>query len=300
MNESYNSLPLQVLQGQKRQIAIFETGGENIEEKVVESFGEEWLKFYKFSEQSIEDSAMEYFDILDESMINKNTYALDIGCGTGRWTKHLAKKVGFVEAIDPSNAIFAAEKLLEKTDNIRLTKASIENIPFPDQSFDFVMSIGVLHHIPDTQQAMMDCVKKVKTGGYFYCYLYHNLETFSWFSKMLFWISELIRKVVSKLPSKLKRAVCDVLAAVIYLPIVLVGRLINFIGLKKIGNKLPLNYYHNKPFYMMRTDSLDKFGTALENRFSSEEVRIMMKNSGLKDIVVSTGIPYYHAVGRKL
>jgi 2-polyprenyl-3-methyl-5-hydroxy-6-metoxy-1,4-benzoquinol methylase len=35
------------------------------------------------------------------------------------------------------------------------------------EPFDFAMSIGVLHHIPNTQKAMNNCVKKVKLGGYF-------------------------------------------------------------------------------------------------------------------------------------
>lgn len=45
--------------------------------------------------------------------------------------------------------------------------ASTDNIPFNDETFDFGMSIGVLHHIPNTQKALRDCVKKIKMGDTF-------------------------------------------------------------------------------------------------------------------------------------
>lgn len=160
MKNSYNESPVKYIESTNRSIAVFPVNGENIDEEVVRSFGDEWTKFNDFSDEMINEIAKEYFDILDSKIVNKTTYAIDIGCGTGRWTKYLSHKAGFIEAIDPSNAIFAADKLLGNIDNVRLTKASTETIPFQDDTFDFAMSVGVLHHIPNTQEAMKDCVKK--------------------------------------------------------------------------------------------------------------------------------------------
>lgn len=299
MKAAYNKEPIKYIKASNRDIAIFSTEGENIDNEVVESFGDEWLKFHDFSDEIIHDIAKEYFDLLNDKIVNKNTYAIDIGCGTGRWTKYLTEKVGFVEAIDPSNAIIAADKLLGKIENVRLSKASTETIPFNDETFDFAMSVGVLHHIPDTQQAMKDCVKKVKKGGYFYCYLYHNLETRGWWFKTLYWLSNQLRKVVCKLPSKLKRFVCDILAIVIYMPLVLWVRFLVLIGLRKIAIKMPLSAYNNKSFFVIRNDALDKFGTRLEQRFSKKQVETMMLQCGLEDILISPLSPFYHAIGRK-
>lgn len=299
MNIKYNKEPLAYVNATNRDIAIFSTEGENIDEKLVQSFGDEWLKFHDFSDEIIQEISKEYFDILDDSIVNKNTYALDIGCGTGRWTKFLSEKAGFIEAIDPSNAVFAADKLLGTIENVRLCKASIETIPFDDNSFDFAMSVGVLHHIPDTQQAMKDCVKKVKQGGYFYCYLYYNLETRgSWF-KTLYWLSNGIRKVVCRFPTGIKKIVCDILAITIYMPLILWVRLLVLIGLRNIAVKMPLSAYNNKSFFVIRNDALDKFGTRLEQRFSKKQVEDMMTNCGLENIVISPLTPFYHAIGRK-
>lgn len=300
MKKDYNQPPLKTVQGTNREIAIFSTKGENINEQVVESFGDEWVKFHDFSDETIHRIAQEYFDIVDDQVVNKQTYALDIGCGTGRWTKYLTQKVGFMEAIDPSHAIFAADKLLGKIENVRLTQASVETIPFDDETFDFAMSVGVLHHIPDTQQAMKDCVRKVKKGGHFYCYLYHNLETRGWWFKTLFWLSDQIRKVVCRLPAGIKRVVCDFLAIIIYMPLVLWVRFLVLIGLRKVAVKMPLAAYNDKSFFVIRNDALDKFGTRLEQRFSKAQVIQMMENCGLKDVKVSPRSPFYHAIGRKV
>jgi len=283
-----------------RRINIFEINGKNIDKKVVDEFGDEWLKFYEYDDDLIQKGGDEYFDILNENIINDKTYALDMGCGTGRWTKYLSTKVRFVEAVDPSQAIFAADKLLGDIKNVRLSQASVDTLPFEDETFDFVMSIGVLHHIPDTHKALYDCVKKVKKGGYFYVYLYYNLDRRGSLYKALFQISDIIRKLVSRLPGKIKHYVCDILAIIFYMPFILIGRVFNFWGFKTLAKRMPLSGYQNRSLFMIRNDTLDRFGTRLEQRFSAKQVIEMMENAGLTNIIVSPGIPYYHAVGRKL
>lgn len=299
MKHPFNKEPVQIIETKNRSISIFSTEGDNIDAGVVETFGEEWLKFKDYSNKEINSIAGMYFDIVGEDIANKNSYALDIGCGTGRWTKFLAGKLGFIEAIDPSNAVFAADHLLKDVENVRITKASVETIPFNDETFDFAMSVGVLHHIPNTQQAMIDCVKKVKKGGYFYCYLYYNFDNKGPVFKALFALSNVIRLVVSRLPAAIKRVSCDALAVLLYMPFVLTSRLLSVLGLTKLAKQIPLSDYADKSFFVIRNDSLDRFGTRLEHRFSRKQVIELMENSGLENIVVGEGSPFYHAVGRK-
>jgi len=49
----------------------------------------------------------------------------------------------------------------------------------------------------------------------------------------------------------------------------------------------------------MRTDSLDRFGTRLEQRFTKNEIEQMMLNSGLINIKFNKSLPYWCAVGIK-
>jgi hypothetical protein len=83
------------------------------------------------------------------------------------------------------------------------------------------------------------------------------------------------------------------------MPFILLGRFFNYLGLKDLAKRMPLRGYQNRSFFIIRNDTLDRFGTRLEQRFSQKQIIEMMEHAGLADIVVSPGIPYYHAVGKK-
>ena len=298
----YITEPLYTLKAGNKQIASFISGAEqNIDKKTVESFGEEWTKFDSFSSQEIKNAGDQYFDIVTEDILNKNTIVLDLGCGTGRWSKYIGDKAGFIEAIDPSAAVFAAHHLTSDMTNIRITQASSDNIPFADESFDLMMSLGVLHHIPDTEMALKSGVRKVKKGGYVLLYLYYALDNRSFLFKSFFYVSALVRFIVSSLPAFLKKIVCDLIAVFIYMPLVLLSKIVKaiFPG-SNLYNKIPLSYYIDKSFNIIRNDALDRFGTPLEQRFSRQQIDQMMRNSGLSDIVFSENMPYWHVIGHKL
>ena len=272
---------------------------EDIDIKTVESFGEEWSKFSSFSASQIKQAGDEYFDILPKKLFNKNTYVLDVGCGSGRWSKYLSDKVGFIECIDPSKAVLSAATLLKEEKNIRITQASVGNIPFPHDTFDLVMSIGVLHHIPDTAVGIKKCVEKVKKGGYFYVYLYYDMDGRNIIYKALFKASNFIRYFISSLPAFLKKTVCDIIAFTAYVPLVGLATLVKAL-FGKVYRKLPLAYYVGKSLNIIRNDSLDRFGTPLEQRFTKQQITIMLEDAGLKNIQFSEDVPYWHVVGQKI
>ena len=301
MTKNFSIKPSSVIKTDNHPIHCFEgLADENIDPEVVQSFGDEWSKFHSFDEKDLEIAGSNYFKIVSESVCNKSTYGIDLGCGTGRWSKYLSQRIGFMECLDPSDAIYAANRVLNDTPNVRLIKASIDNIPFPDNTFDFAMSVGVLHHIPNTLDAMKNCVAKVKPGGYVYTYLYYNLEDRGVIFKTVFKISDGLRKIISRLSPKPKKFACDFLAIAIYWPLVSLARIFSILGMKKIAKKIPLSSYMNKTFYIMRNDSLDRFGTKLEQRFSRQEITDMMTASGLKNVQISSDRPYYTALGQKI
>lgn len=295
-----NQSPVKSYQTKYRVINSFVQNDENLDPRTVDSFGEEWTRFKKFSDKDIAVISRYYFDIVDDTMINKDTVMADFGCGTGRFIKYFEDKVAFIVGVDPSKAIFAADSLIGENDRVELCQASISNIPYPDGHFDFAMSIGVLHHIPDTQKAMTDCVKKVKQGGHFFTYIYYSLDNRSKTFRQIWKVSDLVRKGVSRMPSSLKHLTCDGLAVFVYMPFILATRGLKKMGVsEKVWSKVPLAPYADKSFFVIRNDALDRFGTPLEQRFSREEIKLMMERSGLTDIRFSENPGYWHAVGRK-
>jgi ubiquinone/menaquinone biosynthesis C-methylase UbiE len=296
----FNTNPKKVVQlDNKKEVFVFDSEDDNLDQVTVDSFGEEWSKFNYFDSGEIENIGNEYFDIIDFSKFNKDATVLDVGCGTGRWSVYLSSKVSNIYAMDPSKAIYSAANLTKDIPNIHLIKASVENIPYEDNTFDLVISLGVLHHIPDTQKALNSIVKKVKKEGHCLIYLYYALDNRSVVYKMIFYASSFFRYFISKLPSFLKKSTCDIIAISVYMPFIYLSKLVKFLFGKKWGSKIPLSYYSNKSFNVIRNDALDRFGTPLEQRFSKVQIEEMMRKSGLKDITFSEKQPYWHVIGRK-
>ncbi|MBK9569776.1 MAG: class I SAM-dependent methyltransferase [Chitinophagaceae bacterium] len=277
-------------------------GSDNIDPQTVSSFGEEWNSFHGFSEKDIQALGEQYFDIVSPGMLNETSQIIDIGCGSGRFIKYIQVNYPFqtITGIDPSSAILAADALIGGDPKVNLIQVAADSIPFPDEHFDFGYSLGVLHHIPDTTKALNDCVKKIKKDGHFLLYLYYNLDNKPYYFKIIFYLSNLIRLVVSKMPAALKKGFCAFLAIILYMPFVLLCRFLKFVGVpKRIRQNIPLQVYENQSFYIIRNDSLDRFGTPLEQRFSRKQIQAMMEQAGLSHIVFSERTPYWHAIGQK-
>lgn len=275
---------------------------ENGRKEIVEqTFNEEWSKFSKFSEKEISKAGDQYFDIVDESMLNSTSTVMDLGCGSGRWTRYVAPKAGFVEALDVISSVHKAAIMNKDKKNVRITQAGVFDIPFPDQSFDFIFCLGVLHHLEQPFEALKAASLKLKPGGHFLIYLYYKLDGAGWLNRLLFHFSVPVRIFVSSLPSRLKLPLCDFIAVVIYLPLVFFARLLKImVGDKKWLKFIPLIYYTDKSLRIIRNDALDRFGTPVEKRFSKAEVEDLLENAGLKMVKVSDKAPFWHAVARKI
>jgi SAM-dependent methyltransferase len=300
MKIPYTKQPTEIIKKAKEIYSFQIRKNGNIDLKTVDSFGEEWKTFKQFSEGELEKIGADYFDILPASLKSRQTVALDVGCGSGRWAAYIAPFVGHIDCIDPSIAVFTAAEMLKAYEHIRITRTDVDNLPFPDESYDLVYSLGVLHHIPDTGAAMKKCVEKVKRGGYFLVYLYYNLDNRGIGYKLIFQASTLLRLVVSKLPGRVKKGLCDALALAVYYPLAKTSHVVKKLGLVRTAEKLPLAYYGDKSFWIMRNDALDRFGTPLEQRFTKAQIEEMMQNAGLSEITFSNRAPYWHAIGKKL
>ncbi|MBU3598279.1 class I SAM-dependent methyltransferase [Polynucleobacter bastaniensis] len=270
---------------------------ENKDEKTIEGFGKEW-KFYSQNRLSDSDSRSyfnAYFEIFPWSKINSDSIGADIGCGSGRWAKFVAPRVGQLICIDPSNSIDVAKVNLTDFSNCKFIRATIDRSEISPRSLDFAYSLGVLHHIPDTEAALKDCVRLLKRGAPFLVYLYYAFDNRPLWFRLLWKISDFIRLFVCKLPFFLKIIITQLIAFLIYLPLSRLALLFEYFGME-VGS-FPLSSYRRAGFYVMCTDSLDRFGTRLEHRYSRLQIQSMMEHAGLENIVFSDKSPYWCAVG---
>ena len=271
---------------------------ENVDKTVVAGFGDEWSRFdqSELTEEELARMFDNYFNIFPWEIISKDSVGFDLGCGSGRWAKMVAPRVGKLHLIDPSDALEVARRNLKNSENCEFHRATVEEIPLADESQDFGYCLGVLHHIPDTGAGLRQCVNKLKSGAPFLLYLYYSFDNRPAWFRAVWKGSDVIRKFVSRLPHSLRFGASQALAATIYFPLARTAKVVEKMG----GNveKFPLSQYRNNSFYTMRTDALDRFGTSLEKRFTKNEIREMMEQCGLENITFSE-TSFWTAVGFK-
>lgn len=269
----------------------------NIDAQTVAGFGDEWERFDQSSLPSAESAELfeGYFAVFPWDGLPASARGFDLGCGSGRWARHVASRVGHLHCIDPSAAIEVARRNLAEFDNVTFARADADAIPLADGSMDFGYSLGVLHHIPDTARAMRQCVEKLKLGAPFLVYLYYRFDNRPGWFRALWKASDLARRGVSRLPNGPRYVVSQAIAAGVYWPLSRAAWLGERLGLSV--RSWPLTFYRDLSFYTMRTDALDRFGTRLEHRFTREEIAAMMERAGLGDIRFSPREPFWCAVG---
>jgi SAM-dependent methyltransferase len=263
----------------------------------IEGFGEEWRRFDQSALSASERRTIfdAYFSVFPWVDLPDQAEGFDLGCGSGRWAQLVAPRVGMLHCIDPSDAIDVARLNLSTLSNTRFHRASVDAIPLPDASMDFGYSLGVLHHVPDPNAGLRACVSKLKLGAPFLLYLYYAFDNRPLWFRLIWRISDWMRRVISSLPSRLRQWVSDVLALFAYWPLARLA-----LAAERAGadvRHFPLSTYRNYSFYTMRTDALDRFGTRLERRFSRRELLAMMERAGLYRITVSPSEPFWCAVG---
>lgn len=116
--------------------------------------------------------------------IRQHSRVLDVGCGTGYTTEAVLKKasLGEVVGIDltPQQLGKAANKLKPKSALVNLSRGDTENLPFRDNTFDAVVSVGAVEYFPNPERALKEMARVVKLGGK----VVVGGPEFEWFRKM--------------------------------------------------------------------------------------------------------------------
>lgn len=272
----------------------------NIDQRVVQDFGREWSRFnqQELPPEEHRRLAQGYFAVFPWRLLPPHARGFDLGCGSGRWARHVAPRVASLLCVDASiDAARVAKDALAALPQCHVVAASVDAIPVPDASLDFGYSLGVLHHVPDTAAAIASCARKLRPGAPLLLYLYYAFDQRPRWFRLLWKVSDLGRRGISRLPAPLKALTCGLIALTVYWPLARGSKALERLG--RDVRAFPLSAYRNLSFYTMRTDALDRFGTRLEQRFTRPQIRTMMEAAGLSDIAFHDGEPYWCAVGIK-
>ena len=179
-----------------------------------------------------------------------------------------------VVGIDLTTAVDAANANLGARPNVHLAQANVFELPFREGTFDYIFSIGVLHHTPNTKEAFDQLPKLLKPGGRIAIWLY-STRMLRWC-----WTSDFYRIFTTRLPKKTLHSLSRV-AGPIY-------RLRKWLGprSKRLDSLvfllLPCSSHDNPEWRVL--DTFDWYSPKYQWKHSDAEVRDWYQAHGLTEL----------------
>jgi 2-polyprenyl-3-methyl-5-hydroxy-6-metoxy-1,4-benzoquinol methylase len=242
------------------------------------SFGYQWHKYPRAQWGTQSEVTFDLKTGFDRSKL-KGKRVLDVGCGTGRFVEVASRLGAQVVGIDLSAAAEVAAQNLADRPNVTIYQADVFYLPFKPESFDYIYSIGVLHHTPDCEKAFKSLVPLLKPGGQIAIWLYSAYN--KWYR-----MADYYRVITSRLPAPWLHALCQAARPTYYV----------YHGLRKIpviGRPasralrfllpMPLDQRDARARVL---DTFDWYSPKYQSKHTYEEVFRWFESCGLQDLHV--------------
>ncbi|HEY2433351.1 MAG TPA: class I SAM-dependent methyltransferase [Vicinamibacterales bacterium] len=249
------------------------------------SFGYQWTEFGEMTEQFRGDFLNYIHPLGPEFFPGKR--GLDAGCGFGRHLFHAARFGARMTGLDFSRAIERAHDITRGEANVRLVQGDILRPPFEPGAFDFVYSLGVLHHTVDPEGAFQALRALVRPGGSIFVWVYSKSRR--WTNAFL----EMARAITSRLPFPLTRALSWCGAVVDTVGFIWPYRLLRRIAGPGVDRfVLPrVRVYAKYPFQVCYADWFDRLSAPIRYYYDGDDLKGWAARAGLVNVSVSqTGL----------
>jgi SAM-dependent methyltransferase/uncharacterized protein YbaR (Trm112 family) len=292
-----NGIPRMLLPALRDALAgeVSATGTDAKQVETALSFGFEWTRFPEMYAEW-EKQFLDYMQPHGPDFF-RGKKILDAGCGNGRFAYYASKYGADVWAIDLGPAVEVARRNTELV-NVKVVQADLHNPPFALESFDFIYSIGVLHHLPDPEVAFRNLLRFLKPGGEIQIYLYWKPERRPIKALLLSGISG-TRRLTTRLPHKAVYLLAYPAAVIAFLLFVWPYRILKRLPLfKRLAEELPMKQYASFPFRVCVNDQLDRLSAPIENRYTLADVQNWLARASLESPIVGENFGWV-ATGRK-
>lgn len=239
------------------------------------SFSYEWSRFRKTQLDShtgrtdTRDRLQASLNFPIEQLNGK--LVLDAGCGMGRFAEIVHRYGGEYVGVDYSFAVDAAQANAGHLAGVHFVQADLFHLPFADDVFDLVVSLGVLHHTPDPRRAFSSLPRVLKPGGQLSITVY-DAGNKVYVANSRFW-----RRFSTRLPPRLLHVLSYAAAPLYYLwSLPLLGpllRTVAFISLERDWRWRVLDTFDwYSPRYQSWHTHHEVFGWFKENGFEHIEI----------------------------
>ncbi len=148
---------------------------------------------------------------IDASSIKGRT-VIEMGCGMGKYVKTVARHAALAVGLDLSHSLERARENTRDLPNVLLVQGNILEPPFRPGTFDYVYSVGVLHHTPDCRLAFKRSAALVVPGGRFSVWLYPTERQSGLYARTVHFVQDdLIRPVTCRMPPSWLYQICRLL-----------------------------------------------------------------------------------------
>jgi SAM-dependent methyltransferase len=202
---------------------------------------------------------------------------LDVGCGMGRFADIATRWGAHVVGIDLSVAAEVAARNLDGRE-AAIFQADVFHLPFAPESFDFIYSIGVLHHTPNCEQAFKVLPRLLKPGGRIAIWLYSRYN--AWYR-----MSDIYRKVTRRMPTRMLHALCYGVVPLYGIHQVL--KRIPLVGRPASGAlayMVPMAFHPDRAWRIL--DTFDWYSPWYQSKHTYEEVFRWFESCGLENLKV--------------
>lgn len=247
---------------------------EEVVRRNVTNFGDQWHLLGERSELNRDEFLSYIAPLGPESFEGK--LVLDAGCGMGKFL-YYAGQWGARDAIgvDLSHSVEMAYRWTRGMPNAHVVQGDIYNLPLRG-GFDFIYSIGVLHHLPDPEAGFAALTPLLRPGGEILAWVY-GYEGNQLYIKL----ADPLRRVTSRLPLAVNKVAARGLAAVLWGLIHAVYVPGNRVGL----TGLPFNdyflYFRGLGFPLFWGTVLDKMTPSISHYYRRGEFEQWFSRAGL-------------------
>jgi SAM-dependent methyltransferase len=141
------------------------------------------------------------------------------------WTRFVAARVGRLHCTDPGAEAPGVERRnLAEEPNCGFHLASAADMPLADNSADSGCSLGVPHHLPDTEAGIRCCVAKLKGGAPLLLDLHYAFDNQPAWRRIVWRVTDLLRRLIACSPFAAKYADSQAFAFCMYWPLARAAR----------------------------------------------------------------------------